>query len=571
MKQKQKIKPSRESILQNALEAAQIGVWHYVLQNEEVIINEAWAEIIGYSVEDLSPFNMTFWLTICHPDDRDNISQKLNQFVKSKNKHFSFRSRLKHKNGYWVWTLVNGNITETDSFGNPLALSGTITDISGANEKSDSHLHYRYEIEKLVAGISSDFVGIQVHDTDEVINQTLKKVGQFLKVDRCYVFQFKNYNTLMNNTHEWCNHGITPESGNLQDLPTSVFPWWMKKLNKLEHIHIKQVKNLPAYAEAEKEILESQSIISLLVVPIHYQKKLIGFIGFDSILEEKEWPEADIHLIKTVAHTIANAFNAQAHQEALLLAKEKAEESEQIKSAFLATINHELRTPLHHIMGFSELLRMNKIPAHEISNFADKIYKSGKNLLQIIEDILNLALADESYVQIRKEYFKGKDLFLQHKVLLDEMLKSSEKGDQIKLIYTPSERFVNEQYIADSSKINQIIVNLLKNAIKFTNSGSIEYRAEIHKNELIFRIKDTGIGIPQHQQQIIFDFFRQADDSSTRIYSGIGVGLAISKRITKILNGELSVQSIPGKGSTFILRIPVEVTPNLVKETVRIH
>ena len=162
----------------------------------------------------------------------------------------------------------------------------------------------------------------------------------------------------------------------------------------------------------------------------------------------------------------------------------------------MATVNHELRTPLHHILGFSDLLRMNKIPTDEISNFADKIYRSGKNLLQIIEDILNLALADESYVQIRKEYLKGSDMFLQHKTLLDEMLNSSEKGKNLKLRYNPSPNFISNHFIADSIKINQIIINLLKNAIKFTKSGTIEYRADIADNSLSIQIKDSGIGIP---------------------------------------------------------------------------
>jgi len=303
----------------------------------------------------------------------------------------------------------------------------------------------------------------------------------------------------------------------------------------------------------------------LLVVPIHYQKNLLGFIGFDSVVKEKRWHEADIHLMNTVAHAIASALNANIHQGILVKAREKADESDHIKSAFLATVNHELRTPLHHILGFSDLLRMNKIPTEEISNFADKIYRSGKNLLQIIEDILNLALADESYVQLRKEYLKGSEMFLQHKTLLDEMLKASEKGSSLELIYNPSPDFVGNHFMADCTKINQVFINLVKNAIKFTHSGSIEYRADIKNDKLSIQVKDSGIGIPQHQQKLIFDFFRQLDDSSTRIYSGIGVGLAISKRITKILGGELTVCSIPGKGSTFTLKVPIEMAANLEK------
>lgn len=557
MEQKQKIKKTKEYVLQNAFEAAQIGLWYWDTESDELIINDAWARTIGYLPEELSSFNTPHWFNLCHPDDRDAISENLKNFVRSDKKYFTFRSRLKHKNGHWVWTQFNGGISENDPFGNPKALSGTLTDISELYQ-SKNNLHYRYEIEKLVSEISSDFVGIQAQNTDLVINQSIEKIGQFLDVDRCYIFQFEKNNTAMDNTHEWCGEGITQEIHNLQNLPTSLFPWWMKKMNKLEHIYIRQIKDLPSEAAVEKELLRSQSITSLLVVPIHYQKNLLGFIGFDSVRKEKEWHEADIHLISMVAHTIANAFNSRIYQEILIQAKEKAEESEQIKSAFLATINHELRTPLHHILGFSELLKMNKIPVQEISGFADKIYNSGRNLLQIIEDILNLALADDSYVQARQEHFNGMDMFLQHKMLLNKMLKSSNKEKNIRILYSPSPAFISDHFFGDNGKINQIIVNLFKNAIKFTKSGSIEYKVDSNKNILTFQIKDSGIGIPQHQQKLIFDFFRQADSSSTRVYSGIGVGLSISKRITKILGGELSVRSIPGKGSTFTLSVPIE-------------
>ena len=561
MEQKEKI-ISRERLLQKAFDSAQIGVWYWNMDYEEIIINDAWADIIGYTTKELYPFNTNRWFLLCHPEDHKLLTKKIRNFKLDKINHFSFRIRFKHKNGIWIWTQISGKIQQTDSLGNPSAMSGTLTDISELYHSKNSLL-YRYKIEKLVSEISSDFVGIQIQDVDLVINNTLKKIGKSLKIDRCYVFQFQKNNSFMDNTYEWCNKGITPEIDRLQNLPSSIFPWWMRKLNKLEHIYIRQVNDLPDAAASEREILKSQRIISLLVVPIHFQKNIFGYIGFDSVKEEKTWLEADIHLINTVADTIANAFNAKTYQEVLIQAKEKAEESDRIKSAFLATMNHELRTPLHHILGYSDLLRMKKIPVSETAKIANKIHNSGENLLQIIEDILNLALADESYVKLRKEYFKGIELYTQQKTWLEEMLVASNKEKSISLKFTPSIDFIRNQFIADKNKINQVIVNLLKNAIKFTETGTIEYNVQVKNNTLIFQIKDSGIGIQEHQQELIFDFFRQADDSSTRIHSGIGVGLAISKRITKILGGELSVKSIPYKGSTFTFEVPVEPAANL--------
>ncbi|WP_159521818.1 ATP-binding protein [Sunxiuqinia indica] len=566
MEQKPKIQISQTGIIKNAFEAAQIGIWHWSVNSNELIINEAYAKAIGYSCKELAPYNGDLWTSICHPDDQETLVADLNGLPQTSKKHFAFRARLKHKNGSWIWAQVNGGISGYNPDGSPAEVSGTLTDISELYQSKNT-LDYRLQIEKIVSTISADFVGFQPKDLDKHINKAIKKIGEFLDVDRCYVFQFENHNSIMNNTHEWCKKGIPSELKNLQNIPTLAFPWWMKKLNMLKHINIKQVKRLPKYAAAEKEILLSQSITSLLAVPIHYREVLLGFIGFDSISKSREWPKADIHLLKTIAHTIANGLNANASQKVLIEAKEKAEESNKIKSAFLATINHELRTPLHHILGFSELMRMNKIPPNEISSFADKIHRSGNHLLQIIEDILKLALADSSFVKVRKESFKGMEMFLQHKTLLEELVRSSNKESQIELIYKPTPNLVNQKFIADNNKINQVIVNLIKNAVKFTHSGQIEYHANISDNTLLLKIKDTGIGIPHHQQKLIFDFFRQGDDNSTRAYSGIGVGLAISQRITNIMGGELSVQSIQGKGSTFTLSIPVEVISAVKAET----
>lgn len=555
MAQKEKIL-SQERLLQRAFNSARIGVWFWSLEDNVFVVNEALAKIIGCNLEELQPFKIERLVAMCHPEDEDLVNQKFIQGKQGKIQEIAIRIRLKHKTGRWSWVQIEGESVDFDSSGKPTAMSGTMTDISELYH-SKNNLLYRYKIEKLVSEISSDFVGIQMHDLDQVIDQSLLKIGELLLVDRCYVFQFRENNMVMDNTHEWTADGISEEKDRLQGLPTSIFPWWMKKLNKLEHIYIQQVSELPEEAAVEREVLEEQQIISLLVVPIHYQKNLLGFIGFDSVVEEKEWMESDIHLINTVAYTLANAFNARMHHEALIQAKEKAEEGDRIKSAFLATVNHELRTPLHHILGFSELLRLNKIPADEIAGFADKIHSSGKNLLSLIEDILNLSMADESYVKLRQEVFRGNDLFIQQKLLLDEMLVVAGKEKKIKLKFNPARSFTSKQFIGDRNKINQVIVNLLKNAVKFTDSGTIEYSVQAKNNHLVFRIKDSGIGIPEHQQKLIFDYFRQADGTSTRSYSGIGIGLAISNRITRILGGNLSVTSIPGKGSTFTLEVPV--------------
>ena len=244
-------------------------------------------------------------------------------------------------------------------------------------------------------------------------------------------------------------------------------------------------------------------------------------------------------------------------EEELRTAKDKAEESNRLKNAFLATMNHELRTPLNHIIGFSDLMSSGSL-LDNIPQYASIIYTSSKNLLEIIEDIFELALAEQSELKLRLQTFKCLDLFLNNKSSLTEILETSGKTEQIELVFNADQELLIQNVTADRTKINQVLGNLFKNAVKFTKSGKIEFGLKKGEPDwLNFYVKDTGIGIPEDKREIIFEFFRQLDDSDTREYGGVGIGLAISQRIVEVMKGSLTVESVPGEGSTFYFRIPV--------------
>jgi PAS domain S-box-containing protein len=243
----------------------------------------------------------------------------------------------------------------------------------------------------------------------------------------------------------------------------------------------------------------------------------------------------------------------------LIGAKEKAEESNRLKSAFLATTNHELRTPLHAIIGFSDLI-MNNPDQKDISEFVTIINQNGNTLLKMIEDIFDLALAEQSEIKVRKQTFRCIDHFFDNKVILEEILVNSGKQDQISLFFNPDTSIMSNYITSDRTKINQVLINLFKNAVKFTQSGKIEFGFNMgDDNMLTYYVRDTGIGIPKGKQDIIFEFFRQADDSHTRNFGGVGIGLAISKKITEIMHGTLTLESEQERGCTFYFTIPVEI------------
>lgn len=243
-------------------------------------------------------------------------------------------------------------------------------------------------------------------------------------------------------------------------------------------------------------------------------------------------------------------------QQELQIAKEKAEESDRLKTAFLASMNHELRTPLNHIMGFSQLITSTDDRA-EIMECANHIYRSGEALLKMIQDIFDLALAEQSIMQPSPQTIKCFDHFFENKANLEDIFESTGRQSEVKLVFSPDLKALKKSVHIDVGKVNQVLNNLFRNAVKFTHKGTIEFGFELLANDRItYYVKDTGIGIAPDKQEIIFDFFRQADDSNTRVYGGVGIGLAISKKVTEVMKGKLNLKSEVGVGSTFCLEIP---------------
>jgi len=273
----------------------------------------------------------------------------------------------------------------------------------------------------------------------------------------------------------------------------------------------------------------------------------------------------DIGEVVRYAGIVTDITTQKIVEQDLIKAKEKAEESDRLKSAFLATINHELRTPLNHILGFSEIIRSNSDDA-DIKEFSGIIYDSGRKFLAMVEDIFNLALVEQGEVRVREQTFKLTDLFLENKNSLEEILNESEKNNDIQLVFKPDSKLLLTVITSDRLKISQVLTNLFRNAVKFTHKGEIQYGFYVDKEDkLVFFVKDTGIGIPADKLDIIFDFFRQVDDSHTRHYDGLGIGLAISRQIAHAMDGELSVKSEEGVGTTFYFSVPLVMSGKVEK------
>ena len=233
-------------------------------------------------------------------------------------------------------------------------------------------------------------------------------------------------------------------------------------------------------------------------------------------------------------------------------AKQKAEESDMLKSAFLANMSHEIRTPLNSIVGFSELLADPDFEEEQKQEFIRTIVDNGNNLMVIISDIMDLSMIDSRQLKIRHERFFLNQVFedLEHEYQMKAAAKNVEFRVNLPL---DSEKIEIE---TDIYRLKQVCNNLIGNALKFTSEGFVEIGYQLKENKVEFFVRDTGIGISAALHQSIFERFRQAELTKARKYGGNGLGLAISKNLVEILGGEMWLESEEGVGSNFYFNIP---------------
>ncbi len=232
-------------------------------------------------------------------------------------------------------------------------------------------------------------------------------------------------------------------------------------------------------------------------------------------------------------------------------AKDRAEESDRLKSAFLANMSHEIRTPMNGILGFTSLLQQPNLTVEKQQKYLDIIKKSGGRMLSTVNDIIDISRIEANLVEL---VLSEVDIEVQLKELHSFFIpEAAKKGIQLILKNDISDQ--NNKLITDPEKFNSILTNLIKNAIKFTEKGFIEFgyclKKDTHANDLVFYVKDSGIGIPKDRLHAIFDRFVQADIEDKMAVQGSGLGLAISKAYAEMLGGELWVESEEGIGSTF--------------------
>ncbi|MDA3929849.1 MAG: PAS domain S-box protein, partial [Prolixibacteraceae bacterium] len=467
----------------------------YDLKGNFIQTNSKFSEIIGYSLFELTTKTV---YEITHSEDIDITKSFYSDFIGKGNERAELEKRYVHKNGNIVWVFMSISlITKQDNSSDFFVAH--IQDIT--QKKADEEL-----IRKLSKSVEQSPVMVVISDLDgklEYVNSKFEEITGYAFAE----VRTKNPRILSSEYQDQAFYEKlweTIEAGKI---------WTGEFVNKKKN---------------GEEYWESASISAII----------------------------DSHNKPTHYLAIKQDITAQKLMEkALIIAKEKAEESDRLKSAFLANVSHEIRTPMNGILGFSELLEEDNVSQNQQHEYIKVIRKSGHQLLGIVSDILDISKLESGQLRITNEVFSVYDLFHESLLIFEDRIKKNSKSITIELKASADETVFIK---TDRLRLTQILQNLLSNAEKFTEKGSIEFGYEISNDHLHVFVSDTGKGIEYENIESIFDRFRQEDEAISKAFGGTGLGLSISKGLAKLLGGEISAKSKIGVGSTFSFFIKIE-------------
>ena len=536
-----------EERFSNAFHSSPAGMAISRLEDGLVLdVNEAFQRVSGFSREELigmSSLDIGIWI---NPADRRELAETLRRdgFLRHLEKEF------RTKAGDIRYGLFN---VEPVSIGRENCLLTLVLDITRRTEaeaalrRSQSVLQAHQQA--LMQLTKSQHIGSG--DWQAALQELMQTSAIVLAVDRASVWLLDRGGSALECV-ELYERGAARHSHG-QRLNVAQYPRYFAELLQEQVVDAHDVATDPRTSELMEPYLQALQIASLLDVPIFFGGQLAGVVCHERIGTVREWSAEETQFATSIGNLVTLAYEARQRQEAeaaLLGAKEAAESANQAKSDFLATMSHEIRTPMNAIVGMADLL--SETPLNEDQREYVQIFRdAGSNLLSLINDVLDLSKIEAGHLDLDVVDFDLNDLVQRAAELV--AVRAAEKNLELAYQIQPD---VPTSLVGDPNRLRQVLLNLLGNAIKFTDQGEVVLRVERDPRSdgpgnILFTVRDTGIGIPPDKLTAIFERFTQVDSSMTRPYHGTGLGLTISRRLVERMGGKIWVESELGRGSMF--------------------
>ena len=547
-------------IFEKTFNLVPVGISHCDSAGRFIRLNKRFCEIIGYEEHEL--LGKTY-VHITHPDDLEE-DRILEHSVNSGSiDAFTFTKRYIRKDKSIVWVLLNSQAIRNEN-GDILYVIATIKDVSAYKEtemsldrskkellKNEARLTGLLKIAKYHAKDLQDLLDYALH---EIVTLTESKIGYI------YLYHEKDKVFVLNT---WSKE-VMSECAILN--PKTIYQLentglWGEAVRQRKPIIVNdyaadnQLKKGTPHGHVKLE--------SFLTIPIILHDEIIAVVGVAN--KETPYDDSDVRQLTLLMDSVWKMVQETEYKNELIKAKEKAEESDRLKTAFLSNVSHEIRTPLNGIIGFSYLLREHGLPEEKIQYYSSIIIDNGNQLLSVIDDVLDLSEIEANSLPLNKTIVNVNTIINDVFSVYDPQIRNFSIALQ-----THKDLDDNEaEVFTDETMLRKILDHLVNNAFKFTSRGHIKFGYYVDGISLKFFVSDTGKGIPDDMQELIFNAFRQADTNVSTGSGGTGVGLSLAKKITHILGGEIWLKSQVGVGSVFYFTIPYQntsVEQNSVKD-----